>query len=243
MAPADKVLKVGSALPDPPFEVPGDPATGLDIDLTRAIAAQLGWGWELHRFEDADFDGIFAGLTAGTYDVVASGATITDHRRSLATWCSPYLHSGQSLVVNVERTPDLTSTAHLTGRTCGVQQGNTSEPVVERLKAEGRLGAVKTYPYDGILDALDDLDAGRIDAFMKLEPVMRRLTADRPHLSVVQTGITSEQIALSVALGNGSLRDQLEHAQQALADDGTLASIGERWLGDSDPTATAMELR
>jgi hypothetical protein len=38
----ERVLRVGSALPDPPFEILGPPATGLDVDWMRAVAPQLG---------------------------------------------------------------------------------------------------------------------------------------------------------------------------------------------------------
>jgi ABC-type amino acid transport substrate-binding protein len=235
-----KVLRVGSAFPDPPFEVSGDEPSGIDIDLTRALATELGWGWEVHRYDGADFEGIFADLDDGAFDVVASGATVTDHRRTLARWCTPYLRSGQSLVVDAVRTPEITSTDHLSGRTCGVQHGNTSEPVVRRMVDAGTLGAVKVYPYDGILSALDDLQAGTIDAFMKLEPVMRHLVRGRAGLAVVQTGITREFIALSVARDDDPLQAQLDGAQAALAAQGKLAAIGARWLAGSDPTATAM---
>jgi polar amino acid transport system substrate-binding protein len=120
-----QVLRVGSAFPDPPFEVPGDPVSGFDVSLVHAIASELGRESQLHRYTGADFDGIFAGL--GTeFDVVASGATVTEHRKSLARWCAPYLRSGQSLVVNHERSPDVRGTDDLGGLVLGVQDGNTS---------------------------------------------------------------------------------------------------------------------
>jgi ABC-type amino acid transport substrate-binding protein len=82
-------LRVGSAFPDPPFEVPAPTPTGFDIDLMTAVAAELGRPLSLHRYAGADFDGIFAELGRG-FDVVASGATIAAHRRTLARWCDPY---------------------------------------------------------------------------------------------------------------------------------------------------------
>ena len=69
---------------------------------------------------------------------------------------------------------------------------------------------------------------------MKLEPVMRVLTRDRPALRVVQTGITDERIASAVRLDDGELADAIDGAQRALAADGTLAALGRGgW-----PTAT-----
>src|SRR5689334_5623687 len=94
-------LRVASAFPDPPFEVPGPPPAGLDVDLMTAIARELGRPYELHHYEGADFEGMYGRLAAGRFDVVASGATVTDHRRALARFCAPYLRSGQSLVVDV----------------------------------------------------------------------------------------------------------------------------------------------
>ena len=172
--------------------------------------------------------------------MVTSGATITDRRAEKARFCAPYLRSGQSLVVNHERTPATTSIDGLRGAVLGVQRGNTSEPVAARLLTEGKVGEVRRYDYDAIRTALDDLDAGRIQAFMKLEPVMRQLTRDRPALRVVQTGITDERIASAVRPDDAALADAIDAAQRALAADGTFATLSERWLAESDPRSTKM---
>jgi polar amino acid transport system substrate-binding protein len=240
MGSAPSTLRVGSAFPDPPFEVSAAPPSGLDADLMRAIAGELGMGYERHRYDGADFEGIYSGLEAGTYDVVASGATITDHRRALALFCAPYLRSGQSLVVDADRSPGIRSTADLRGQVVGVQDGNTSQPVAERLRRDGAVAEVKVYVYDEILTALDDLEHGVIAGFMKLEPVMRWLVQDRPSLRVVQTGITKELIAVAVRTGYEELASKIEGAQRALATRGVLAQLGTRWLRDSDPSATEM---
>lgn len=232
-------LRVGSAFPDPPFEVPGPVPTGLDLDLVHAVAAELGRPVEPHRFEGADFDGIFALLGHGI-DVVASGATITEHRRSLALWSTPYLRSGQSLAVNVAATPDARGTGDLRNLVLGVQDGNTSQPVAAALHAAGQVAGVRVYAYDEIGRALDDLERGTLGGFMKLEPVLRRLTAGRPELRIVQTGITTELIAMAVARADAVLAAQVDAALAAVRRSGELARIGRRWLAGSDPEATEM---
>ena len=112
--------------------------------------------------------------------------------------------------------------------------------MAQALHAAGKVKAVKVYPYDRILTALDDLEQGRIGGFMKLEPVLRWLTARRPTLRAVQTAITTELLALAVASDDVELADQIEAAQLYLKRRGELARIGRRWLGDSDPKATRM---
>src|SRR5690242_3793820 len=67
-------LRVGSALPDPPFEFwTKDGPAGFDIALMQRVAEMLGRNWQLAAYKGADFNGIFAGLDDGTYDCVASG--------------------------------------------------------------------------------------------------------------------------------------------------------------------------
>jgi polar amino acid transport system substrate-binding protein len=226
-------LRVGAALPDPPFELTtANGPAGFDIDLMRLIAQSLQRTWHLVPYTGSNFNGIFAGLDTGLYDCVASGTTITPARQKVADFCAPYALSGQSLVVDVARHPDVRTIDDLRGLTIGVQQGNTSEPVADRLVAEGRAAHVRVYAYDAIDTALDDLTNGRCDAFMKLAPVMHWLTRDRPNLKVVQTRITRELLGVCVRRGDSQLRDQIDRAQQELRDNGALERLVERWLGD-----------
>ncbi len=191
---AASLLRVGAALPDPPFEfMTSNGPDGFDIALMRHIAERLGREWRLVPYKGADFNGIFAGLADGSYDCVASGTTITPAREAVADFCAPYVVSGQSLVVDVTRHPSVHGIDDLKGLVIGVQQGNTSQPVAEKLVAEHRAARVRVYAYDAIEQALDDLSTGGCDVFMKLAPVMQWFVRDRPRLRVVQTGITRER--------------------------------------------------
>jgi ABC-type amino acid transport substrate-binding protein len=104
----------------------------------------------LVRYEGADFNGIFAGLDDGSYDCIASGTTITPARRKIADFCASYAVSGQILIVDVSRHPNVHGIADLKGLVIGVQQGNTSQRVAETLVAEHRAARVRVYAYDEI---------------------------------------------------------------------------------------------
>jgi polar amino acid transport system substrate-binding protein len=232
IAKSAALLTVGAALPDPPFEFVGQhgPA-GFDIALMQRIAGKLGLTWQLVRYDGADFNGIFAGLDSGAYDCVASGTTITSGRAKLADFCTPYAVSGQSLVVDTTRHPGVRGIDDLAGLVIGVQHGNTSEPVAEKLVAEQRAARVRVYAYHEIEQALDELSSGGCDAFMKLAPVTAWLVRDRPKLKVVRVGITTEQLGICVRKGNASLRAAIDKAQAELSADGTLAILVAEWLG------------
>ena len=238
---AAPALTVGSALPDPPFELmrDGKPA-GFDIELTQLIAARIGRDWRHAPYGGADFNGIFAGLASGAYDCVASGTTITPERQAIVDFCNPYVVSGQSLVVDPVRHPHVRSTADLGGLTIGVQDGNTSQPVAHRLVERGLAAHVKLYPYDEIGRALADLSSGGCDAFMKLAPVTAWLVRDRPELRVVETGITREPLGICVRRGDDALREAINTVQRALLEDGTLAGLASQWLGPGAAVAVAM---
>lgn len=228
-----KPLRVGAALPDPPFEFTDKQGpSGFDIELMRRIAAKLGREWQLVPYTGADFNGIFAGLDDGRYDCVASGTTITPGRQAVADFCAPYCVSGQSLVVDTTRHRNVRSIDDLEGLVVGVQKGNTSQPVADKLVAEGRAARVRVYAYDEIETALADLSSGGCDAFMKLAPVMHWLVRDRPKLAVVQTGITRELLGVCVRKGDTALREAIDSAQASLAADGTLAALIQQWLGE-----------
>jgi polar amino acid transport system substrate-binding protein len=225
-------LKVGAALPDPPFEFVGqDGPAGFDVALMQRIAGKLGRTWQLVRYDGADFNGIFAGLDSGAYDCIASGTTITPGRAARADFCAPYALSGQSLVVDATRHQRVRGVDDLDGLVIGVQHGNTSEPVADKLVAEHRAARVRVYAYHAIEQALDDLSSGGCDAFMKLAPVTAWLVRDRPRLKVVQVGITAEQLGICVRTGNTALRAAIDKAQAELVADGTLATLIAQWLG------------
>jgi polar amino acid transport system substrate-binding protein len=183
-----ETLRVGAAFPDPPFNgMPGD--AGLDIDLMEAIAGKLGATIEFIAYDGADFNGIFDGLGTA-YDCVVAGTTVTPEREKKARFVPPYLISGQSLAVDTTRLPDVRSVDDLEGLTIGVQRGNTSQPIADRLVADGRARAVRVYDYGTIRTAMSGLTTGECDAFMKLAPVLTELAKPVPGVHVVQRGIS-----------------------------------------------------
>jgi ABC-type amino acid transport substrate-binding protein len=224
------ILRVGVAYPDPPFN--GVSGGGLDIDLIHAVAAAMGMTVELVAYEGSDFNGVFDELAAGRYDCVIAGTTVTPERQRRAAFAPPYLISGQALAVDPERLRTVRSIDDLAGLIIGVQQGNTSEPIAERLVAEGRAKAVRVYDYGSIRTALTDLTTGGCDAFMKLAPVLAELVAPFAGVEVVQRNISREDVAIAVALGDDTMLQRIAAAQAELEDAGTLQGIRRKWLGN-----------
>ena len=225
-----ETLRVGVAKPDPPFNgMPED--GGLDIDLMRALSDKIGATVEFVSYDGAEFDRIFDALGSG-YDCVAAGTSVTPEREEKATFLPPYVIAGQALAVDTRRLPRVTSVDDLAGLTIGVQRGDTSRSIAERLVAEGKAGVVRLYDYGSIRDSVTDLSTGRCDALMKLAPVLTELVKTAPGVEVVQRGITVEDIAIAVSLGDQALLGRLSVAQAELEADGTLQRMRRKWLGN-----------
>ena len=91
-------LYVGTDATFQPFEyVENDEYTGFDIDLMRALGAEM--GYDDVEFVNTDFKGLIPGLTAKKFDVIASGMYITDERKESINFTDTYYPGGLSIMV------------------------------------------------------------------------------------------------------------------------------------------------
>ena len=91
-------LTVATSPDFPPFEnLEGDEYVGFDIELARAIAAELGVECE---FTTVQFDGIVPAVQAGgQVDVGISGITIDPERAESVVFSDPYYIADQGVAV------------------------------------------------------------------------------------------------------------------------------------------------
>lgn len=221
------VLKVGSCLDFPPFEsVKAGKETGFDVELVEAIAAKLGLQVEWVR---ANFDTIFTAVAGQNhpFDMVAAAVTATGdtgtERAQVVDFSSFYYNSRQSLAVNVDKTPDLTSTDQLgEGDTVGVQKGTTG-----KIWAEDNLApqGVQIKTYTAAPDAFRDLQAGTIAGVINDEPSSAEIVKEFPGTAVVQPIDTNEKYAFAFAKYTPNLTSAVNEALQEVIDDGTYATI------------------
>ncbi len=225
------VLTVASAYPDPPFDVSvGDFRSGFDIELMRHICTGLDVRLQTVAYTGSNFNGIFDGLTHREYDAVISGTTITPDRSQIVLFSQPYLEFGQGVALNRAVHPHARTASDLKGLIAGIQQGNTSEIPARKLVAEGILASIRFYPYDGILDALGDLEANRIGCIIKLHPVITELVKTRPELYVPLEIPTHEKLGIAFAKDNTRLCDAVNAALNTLTQNGTMDALKQRWL-------------
>jgi len=223
---AVKSYVFGSDCTWPPLEYVDEKGNivGFEIDLVAAISAKSGIPMT-HR--NVAWDGIFAGLTNGAYDAIASGVTVTEERKQAMDFTTPIMQVTQSIIVNKGVT-GLTNAASLSGKKVGVQIGTTGHIAMEKVPG------VTIKAYDEIGLAVEDLlnknvDAVICDSIIAADFVLTNVNYAN---KLVVTGNASdeiEQIALVVKKGNTELLKILNDGIAAITADGTMAALKKKW--------------
>lgn len=223
-APAKKLV-VAQDTTFPPMEFLDDSkaTVGFDVDLINAIAAEQKLDIE---FKAVSWDGIFAGVQNGTYDIIASSVTITDERKATMDFSDPYVNAGQVLVVLTENTAD-TTLDQFKGRNVGAQVNTTGSMEVEKYPE------ITLKAYDDIALSFDDLINKRVEAVVIDTPVAAMYVKNPKFagkIKIVGEPMTSEFYGLVVKKGNTELLAKLNAGLKAITDSGKLEELKAKWL-------------
>lgn len=228
----DGVLMVGMEIGYPPmeyFDEDGATPIGFDVEVANAVADYMGLELEI---VDTAWDGIFAGVDTGKYDVIFSCVSITDERKEKFNISEPYVSNHTVLIVPNDS--EIDSMEALNGHSTAVQAETTADDYMKERSAE--LG-VELYQYDKVINCFDELKTGRVDSvFVDSVVASYYLGDEASNYKTVWENDELEPIGFCVKKGNDDLTAALEDAVNALYEDGTLATIAEKYFG-TDLTA------
>ncbi len=221
------VLRVGLDPTFPPFAAAdGAEAWGLDVDLARALAAELGLEVQFTYF---GYDGLYDALTTGQVDVLVSALVVAPERTQDVAYTTAYFDAGQVLVVLANSAAG--GMADLDGRTLAVELGALGH--VEARAWQERLPALTVATFGSADEALAAVAAGTADAAL-VDSVSARLYL-RDHadsrLMRLDPPVVSEPYAAAVRIGDRTLLHRLDDALDSLERSGQLEDMTRRWLG------------
>ena len=197
---------------------------GFDIDLINEIASRAGFRVE---FENVSWEGIFAGLLADRYDMIASSVTILPERAEVMLFSRPYFEAAQYLVVRNER-GDVRTLADLTGEEVGAQIATTGARLVDRTPG------VTVRSYDDLGLAVEDLAQGRLGGIVADVAIVEYfvLGNDRygDRLMVVGRPYAIERYGFAIRIDRPDLKAKIDAALGAIERDGTMARLRRRWF-------------
>ena len=234
---ASGVLRVGTEGVYSPFSY-HDPATGqlvgYDVDVARAVADKLGVKVE---FVETPWDAIFAALEANRFDVVANEVTISPERQQKYDLSKPY-SVGEGVIVTRADDNSVKSLDDIKGKVAG-------ETATSNWAQVARNHGARVESVEGFTQAIKLLNQGRVDLVINDSIAVYAYLAETGDTSVKIAGTTGEKSDQGLAARkNSGLLPDLNKALDELKDNGTLASISEKYLkanASGGPAAPAQD--
>lgn len=216
-------LTVCSESSYPPFEMTRDgEMVGLDMDLGREIAADLGVEMKNRVLP---FESIQSGVALDTRecDVALSALSITDERQSVMDFSEPYYDNQLGLVTDGEEGVDSIERAREEQVRVGVQQGTLGEDQA----AELGLNAVQ---FEDATTMFTDLGTGGVDAVLDDVTAITQHAEANPGFVLRETRDVDDQLGAAVRKGDEPMLTQVNTTLDRIRQDGTLDRIVETWI-------------
>jgi polar amino acid transport system substrate-binding protein len=229
---AKDTFTVGFDQDFPPMGFVGDDGeyTGFDLELAKEVAKRLGKtfvpqpiGWDAKDME----------LESGNIDCIWNGFTMNG-REDGYTWTKPYMENSQVFVVGKDSV--IQTLSDLTGKVVEVQTDSSGEKALNKDKElASTFKTIQTTPdYN---TAFMDLEMGAVDAIAMDKIVAAyQIEQRKADFVILNETLAAEEYGVGFKKGNTALKDQVEEQLDAMAADGTMKKISEKWFG-KDVTA------
>lgn len=219
-------LVVGTEGTYRPFSYHEDGAgelTGYDVEVIRAVAEQL--GVEV-RFEETQWDAIFAGLEAGRFDVIANQVSITPEREAAYTFSAPYTYSPGVIVVR-DDDDTITSFESLAGKT-------TAQSLTSNWYTLAEESGATVEAVEGWAQAVALVEQSRVDATINDELTFLdyKQQTGAAGLKVAAETDDESRSAFAFRADSTALAEAVNEALATLTEDGTLAEISTQFFGE-----------
>lgn len=220
------VIGIDDAFPPMGFRDENNEIVGFDIDLAKAVSKKMGVEFV---FQPIDWSTKEAELESGRIDLIWNGYTITPEREKKVLFTEPYLANAQVITTLIDS--DITSLEDLQGKNIGIQAQSSALDAFNAHPIHKEVGSVTEFK-DNVL-ALTDLKAGRVDAVVIDEVVIKYLMAqEEGTYKILDEALAPEKYGVGVKKGNEELLNKLQQALDEVTADGTAAEISEKWFGE-----------
>ena len=210
----------------PPFSAP-DPETrklsGMDVDLCRALAKQMGVEANLMP---VSVEARIAVLTTGRVDVLIANLAYTKSRAKQIQFSDPYYVAKEVLVVkpaNADKTR-----ADFKGKRLSSTKGSTSEQSI-------RLAHARPVTFQDTASAYLALQQNKSVGFvtngMTALQLVNRAKADGIDLAIMKEPMALEPVAVGMKKGDEALLTKVNESLVAMEKEGEIDAIWDRWLG------------
>lgn len=220
-----RTLIVGSDTTYPPFETVDQSGNivGFDVDVVNAVCERIDC---VAKFQTTAWDGIFAAMANGEFDMIASGITITAERAQVVEFTEPYHEVNQAVAARTEDA-GLTLADFTSGKLIlGAQAGTTNAILAEQLVGRDRLRIYDDFNAAVLALVNGDVDGVMIDDSSADAFVQQYAGQVVANIRNVESG---EKLGFAVKPGD-ELVDALNYGLEQIKADGTLAGLVAKWF-------------
>ena len=202
-----------------------DELTGYDVEVAKAIADKLGVEIQI---VPGEWDGLFAGMDAGRYDMVVNGVEVTEERADKYDFSTPYAYIRTALIVKGDN-DSIKTFEDLKGKKTANSIASTYMNLAESYGAT-------CYGVSTLDETLTMVLQGRVDATLNAIVSFTDYMAQHPdsNLKVVATTEEASNVAIPMRKGDetASLREAVNKVIDELREDGTLSELSTRFFGE-----------
>lgn len=200
--------------------------TGFDIDVAKEVTSRLGVKLNV---QPINWDAKDQELNTGNIDCIWNGFTITDERKKNVLFSNPYMKNRQ-VIVTMNKS-NISKLSDLGGKKLGLQASSSAADALNSAKDfKAKLG--DTVEFDDNMTALMDLEKGGVDAVLMDEIVARYyITKKNKGYKVLDEALASEEYGIGFRKNDNALMQKVQETLDAMAKDGKMAEISNKWFG------------
>lgn len=200
-----------------------DKLVGYDVEVAQNLAKKLG---VKVKIVEGPWDGLFAGMDSGRYDLVINGVDITPERAKTYDFSTPYAYDRTVLITRFDNN-DIHSFNDLKGKTTANSIGSTYQEIGEKYGA-------KVSGVDTLAETLQMVKNKQVQATINASTSFGDYMKHRPDepLKIAATMDKATEYAIPMKKGadNASLKKAIDNALQEMKSDGTLSKLSVKYF-------------
>lgn len=221
-------IVLGTSADYPPYEfhktIDGkDTIVGFDIEIAKAVAADLGVELEI---VDMKFEGLLPALMGNKIDFIVAGMNPTEERKKSVDFSIEYYEAHQTILVAADQKDALNTLESFKGKVIGVQKGTLQEQIATEKFTDSEVKAIGKIP-----DLIMELKTGKIDGILLNDTVANSYAANNTDLATNGMDLGSEGgVAIAMPKDSTALTEAVNKTLEGLMSSGKVA----QWITDAN---------
>ncbi|MCR5263637.1 MAG: transporter substrate-binding domain-containing protein [Clostridiales bacterium] len=200
---------------------------GIDIEIFKEIAKDLGVSWEVM---DMEFAGIIGAVQTGKADLGIAGMSVTEERKKSVDFTVEYFTSQNVIVVLADNT-DINAAADVAGKIIAVQTGTTSDMFAS---SEDFCPGATVQRYSSFIDAASAVKTGKADCMVVDIMTAGEILAQNSDLRQLEEPLADEAYAIAVQKGNTTLLEAVNNTLNRLISEGKIGEYVEQFTAEAE---------